>query len=120
MLEGWIRIQAGSSNNIITGNLIGTNQAGTNARGNLVGIFVTNSTGNTIGGTSAASRNIISGNTVDGIQLFVGANSNLVQGNYIGLDVTGTVRWGTQIRAWRFSAVPRITSLAVPRRVPAT
>ena len=92
-----INIQGGSNNNTITGNFIGTNQTGTSANGNAVGIFVTNSTGNTIGGTTAALRNIVSGNTVDGIQLRGGGtatSNNLVRNNYIGLDATGTVALG--------------------------
>ena len=87
---------SGSSNNVISGNFLGTDASGTVARGNLVGVFVSGtSTNNLIGGTTAAARNIISANTVDGIQLF-GANvaNNLVQGNYIGLDVTGTADLG--------------------------
>ena len=47
-------------------------------------------TNNTIGGTSASARNIISGNTADGIEIDgTGTSNNLVQGNYIGTDVTG-------------------------------
>ena len=38
------------------------------AKGNLVGVWIGTSN-NTIGGTSAADRNIISGNTVDGVQI---------------------------------------------------
>jgi CSLREA domain-containing protein len=95
-----IRI-TGSSNNIISGNFLGTNLAGSApGPGNQVGVFVgfsgvTND--NRIGGTVAADRNIISGNTVDGIQIFNGggtAANNLVQGNYIGLDVNGTLDVG--------------------------
>ena len=57
--------------------------------------IILGSTNNTIGGTTAADRNIISANTVDGIQIRnAGTASNVVLGNYIGLDVTGTVDLG--------------------------
>ena len=85
-----------SSNNVIAGNFLGTNAAGTAGLGNLVGVsIILGSTNNTIGGTTAADRNIISANTVDGIQIRnAGTSNNVVLGNYIGLDVTGTVDLG--------------------------
>src|SRR5262249_45226714 len=80
---------AGTNGTLVQGNKIGTNAAGTAAIPNMVaGVGADNfATNNTIGGTSAAARNIISGNG-DGIRLN-SASSILVQGNYIGTDVTG-------------------------------
>jgi len=50
---------------------------------------------NTIGGTTAAARNIVSGNTVLGIDILnAGATNNVVQGNYVGTDVTGSAALG--------------------------
>jgi hypothetical protein len=46
--------------------------------------------GATIGGTTPALRNVISGNIGAGIDLHDNANSNVIQGNYIGVDKTGT------------------------------
>lgn len=72
------------------GNLIGTNVAGTAALPNAIGIRLrTNATGNTIGGTTAAARNVVSGNGFTGILLDNGSPNNVIQGNYIGVDVTG-------------------------------
>ena len=84
-----------SSNNVVTGNYSGTNAAGTVAKANVAGVWM-NSSNNTIGGTSAAERNILSGNNLDGVQIngSVGATGNVIIGNYIGLDVTGTVDLG--------------------------
>jgi titin len=84
-----IQIYAGSGN-IIAGNYIGTDITGTQAIGNGGGVAFVNAqgTGDTIGGTTAAARNIISGNGGDGIDL--DGSANLVQGNYIGTDATGT------------------------------
>ncbi len=46
---------------------------------------------NTIGGTVASARNIISGNSESGVAIFnPGTNGNFVQGNYVGLNAAGT------------------------------
>ena len=87
---------AGSSGNVVQGNLIGTNSSGTARLGNrLDGLFVNSSAGNTIGGPSPGARNFISGNGSSGIQLLnSGSSGNLVQGNDIGLDINGVPRLG--------------------------
>jgi uncharacterized repeat protein (TIGR01451 family) len=81
------------SQNLILGNYIGTDPTGTRAIGNVVGILVNSGGNNTIGGTTAGARNIISGNQGAGISFanFFSALplNNLIQGNYIGVDVTG-------------------------------
>ena len=41
-----------------------------------------------IGGTTAAARNVISGNGNGGIE--IGGNANVVQGNFIGTNAAGT------------------------------
>jgi hypothetical protein len=80
-------LDQGSGNNLLEGNLIGTNAAGNQALANSVGVQISNN-GNTIGGTQAGERNVISGNTNGGI---IDYNSgNVIQGNYIGTDVTGS------------------------------
>lgn len=74
--------------NIISGNFIGTDAAGTTAQGNGNGIFLFSSPGNTIGGTTPGARNVISGNRV-ALNSFV-TSSNVIQGNYFGTDRSGT------------------------------
>ncbi|MGB8326774.1 MAG: SdrD B-like domain-containing protein [Steroidobacteraceae bacterium] len=75
---------------VVQGNLIGTNAAGTAAIPNNFGVFIAGPSGNTVGGTTAAARNVISGNTTVGLDIQgVTATNNVVAGNYIGLDVTG-------------------------------
>jgi titin len=82
---------------VVEGNYIGTDATGTAALGNGgngVYIFGLGSrTNNTIGGTAAGARNLISGNLGDGIQLIYGGN-DVVAGNYVGTDVTGTAALG--------------------------
>ena len=91
-----------SDNNVIQGNYIGTNSAGTvvvGFRNADDGIDLDNgSSNNTIGGTLAGERNVISGqNGGDGIVINGGASNNLVIGNYIGTDVTGTADLGNNV-----------------------
>jgi CSLREA domain-containing protein len=76
---------------IIQGNYIGTNIVGTVAIPNGVGISVSSLNPN-IGGTVVGARNLISGNSGNGIELNCGGNR--VQGNYIGTDVTGKLDLG--------------------------
>jgi parallel beta-helix repeat protein len=84
-------ISISSSNNTIRGNFIGTNAAGTAALGNRTGVAVT-STGNMIGGSGVATRNVISGNTSIGISL--GGSNNTAKNNYVGTDASGTLPVG--------------------------
>ena len=80
-----------SDNHTIVGNYIGTDAAGTGDRGNSTfGIEILNSAGNLIGGSTAADRNVIAGNSLDGITIWgAGSTLNVIQGNYIGVDATG-------------------------------
>lgn len=92
--------QATATGNRILGNYIGTDSTGTKADANGYGISLFNATNNTIGGTAAGARNVISGNILAGVNVSgVGAtfltepelaDGNVIQGNYIGVDATGT------------------------------
>src|SRR5207244_2916713 len=84
----------GSSANLIAGNLIGTDKTGTVKLGNTYdGIAVWNgAANNTIGGLSTLARNVISGSGGVGVNLVgSGTTGNLVIGNYLGVDQSGTV-----------------------------
>src|SRR5262249_52042432 len=93
-----IEIKPGINNVTIAGNFIGTNPAGTVAQPNIVGGFgirVDGGNNNTIGGSTPADRNLISGSPQGGI--FVGLSANdapRIEGNYTGADVTGTTAVG--------------------------
>lgn len=76
----------------IQGNYIGTNVDGVTAYGNGIGIDILTGT-HTIGGTTPAARNVVSGNTTGGIR--IGGASGLtstatVRGNYIGTQANGS------------------------------
>lgn len=85
--NGGILIPSGDGNHV-EGCYIGTDatgSAGTNSRGNAIGIGSSN---NVIGGTAANTRNVIvSGD--GGISIFGLGNGNQVLGNYIGLNAAG-------------------------------
>lgn len=90
-----IRLQAPSQ--LIQVNIIGLNKDGTAALANSsAGIWIVSVATVTIGGTSPAARNVISGhsaggNVSHGIIMGPYTTTNcLVQGNYIGTNITGT------------------------------
>ena len=83
---------------LVAGNFIGTDKTGKVSLGSQVyGIIVHNSaTFNTIGGTTSAAKNLISGNSSSGVVIgnSIGASDpgtahNLVEGDDIGTDVSG-------------------------------
>ena len=75
-------------------NEIGTDPSGTMAVGNENGVEIQGAD-NTIGGTTAADRNVISASENDGILIFgSAATGNVISGNDIGTDLTGTLNLG--------------------------
>ena len=93
-----------TTGNLVQGNFIGTNAAGQGiAVGNAQdGVLIDMAPGNTIGGPTTSARNIISGDQSNGVEVkaepnsdftaFIDAPNNVIQNNYIGLDVSGTTR----------------------------
>ena len=92
-----------NDSNVVQGNFIGTDRGGNRALGNgsvigHAGIIMDTSRVSTIGGTTAATRNIISGNNGAGVAL-TGAvtdaiRNNVVQGNFIGVGADGVTPLG--------------------------
>src|SRR5205807_540803 len=77
-------------------NYVGTDVTGTKALPNTNGIFL-EAPGNTVGGTAAGAGNVISGNAQTGIYLsdvLAAASGNVIQGNFIGTDASGTKALG--------------------------
>src|SRR5262249_50626533 len=93
---------SGGQNNWIFGTYVGTDPTGTVARGNGgTAIRVTSGARFNLIGTNgdrvddAAERNVVSGNAESGIGIDgVGTNQNIVAGNYVGTDATGTAALG--------------------------
>ncbi|HEY3137329.1 MAG TPA: HYR domain-containing protein [Blastocatellia bacterium] len=85
-----IAIRPGGSS-MVQGCFIGINAGGNAALPNAQGGISVGSQGNTIGGTTAQARNVISGNGGNfGVGLIgIQPVNNLVQGNFIGTDVGG-------------------------------
>jgi hypothetical protein len=90
-----IRIES-LGGNLIEGNFVGTDPTGTLSRGNGVGgVTISDSALNRVGGTTAAARNLISGRNLAGVYITGrSATGNLVQGNWIGTDVSGSAPLG--------------------------
>src|SRR5262249_23643670 len=85
-------VYAGSPGTLIQGNFIGTDVTGTKSVANSEGVRI-NVPNSPTGGTSSAARNILSGNIFDGILIRDSTSTgNLVQGNFLGTDLTGTVK----------------------------
>ncbi len=94
-VDGILIDGAGATLNRVVGNRIGTDVSGEGSVGNLHGVTVASASGNSIGGPSAGSGNLISGNVgpnfLTGIGVdFTGTSSNNgVQGNLIGTNASG-------------------------------
>jgi Domain of unknown function DUF11/FG-GAP-like repeat/Putative binding domain, N-terminal len=81
-----------ASDSIAQGNLVGTDATGTIniSQGVGSGASITSGpTDETIGGTTPAARNVLSGNYY-GVYIVNATTNNVIQGNFIGTDVTGT------------------------------
>lgn len=90
----------GLGGNRVTGNFLGLRANGSADGVDASGLYISNSSGNTVGGTTPAERNVISGNR-DGIFLAGGlddASNNVIEGNYIGTNLAGTAALGNTQR----------------------
>ena len=90
-----IRIEG--DGNTIEACFFGTDVTGMVDLGNTgMGIRIINGDLNDIGGTTAAARNLISGNNGYGVQIS-GGSGNRIRGNLIGTKVNGTEALGNQV-----------------------
>ena len=81
-----ISVAAAASTTTIEANYVGLDATGALAAGNGNGISIFSSS-NTIGGSTANERNVVSGNP--GSAIVVGGGSNTIQGNYVGTTADG-------------------------------
>jgi DNA/RNA endonuclease YhcR with UshA esterase domain len=97
-----VELAGPATDNKVQGNFIGTNAGGTAALGTSTagiqnfGIVIRDGAqNNLVGGTQSGARNVVSGHRFYGIRLTASADppasGNLVQGNFIGTDVSGTI-----------------------------
>ena len=86
----------GASGNTLHGNFIGTDVTGTADPGNAFqGVTIQDAPGTIIGGSQAGEGNLISGNDSLGIWIMgTSSGTNILKGNLIGTDVTGTAELG--------------------------
>jgi titin len=92
---------SGTNGNFVEGDYIGTNGAGGYGLVGNGGYGVQLDTGasdNTVGGASVSARDVISANGASGVLITgSGTSGNVVEGDYIGVDVTGEYRVGNAI-----------------------
>lgn len=94
---------SGEGGNLVETNFLGLDTSGTSGTGNSAGVQILNTTGtlmNRVGGSTAASRNVIA-NNANGVIIhhhdFGVTTPTLIQGNYIGTDRTGMVAMGNSV-----------------------
>ena len=90
-----------ASNNVVRGNLFGTDFTGTQRLPNSGhAVEIQDASDNLVGGTESGARNIISGSYY-GVAIGGASRGNVVAGNYIGTDVSGTLRlFNQQAGVW--------------------
>ena len=96
--DGIVIATAAATGNAVIGNYIGTDATGLIDLGNANdGISLQGgASANTLGGTLATQRNVISGNAGDAIEINGEAtDGNTVRGNWLGVDAAGTGVLGT-------------------------
>jgi titin len=92
--EGIFLNGAGTTNNVVQGNYIGTDATGMTEHGNVYeGITVQDAITTQIGGTAPGAGNLISANNNRGI-LLANASGNVLQGNFIGTKADGSTTMG--------------------------
>ena len=85
-----IRFLTGTAaNNTVAGNFLGVDPTGMTAVPTGAGVLILGQSNNTIGGTSPADRNLISGCNPAGIDMS-GGSGNVIEGNYVGTNASGT------------------------------
>jgi titin len=88
---GVMILDAGTTGNTVSGNRIGLGSNGALVANGFAGVEIAlGASANTIGGTAVTARNVISGNSFDGVLISgVGTAGNSVKNNFIGVGTDG-------------------------------
>ncbi len=80
-----------TDDNVITGNLIGTDSTGQSPLGNNTGIEISGASGTTIGGTASGAGNVIAANLGYGIDIAqpTAPSADVIENNLIGTTTSG-------------------------------
>jgi len=104
VINSWINtgITIYNANNItLSGNFIGTNVSGTTQAANQAGIFIISSNNTSIGSSSPADRNVISGSffffNESSCIVLDSATGTKIKGNYVGTNASGTAILGNSL-----------------------
>lgn len=113
-----------TASGVVQGNLIGTTRDGTARQGLNLGVWIETKTSAAdllIGGTDPNARNLISGNVGTGILLqnfgSVLVDRVIIEGNWIGTDVTGVLPLPNGSSAGQHAGIHRIQSVAGATRI---
>jgi titin len=88
-------VVAQSAGDLIAGNFIGIGPDGNTSAGNGGdGVLLSSVSDTIVGGTTAATRNLISSNAGSGVEVQAGGTGNVIEGNYIGTSANGTAALG--------------------------
>lgn len=91
-------LSGAGANDVIEGNYVGTNAAGSAALGDCVGVRDNGGITITVGGVTPGARNVISGNACDGVESDNGPGGGrfggVIEGNYIGTNAAGSAALG--------------------------
>jgi hypothetical protein len=90
--NGYTGIYLDGKDNVVEGNLLGTDLAGAAPLANPGQGIALGGSDNTIGGTTANARNIIAGAGSSNGAISGGGSADVIEGNFIGTDVTGTAK----------------------------
>lgn len=88
----FIGSNAPGDNNRVEGNFFSTDPSGTVLEGSNATVLRVTGANNAIGGTTPAARNVLGGGGGSNAgTLMIAGSGNVVQGNYIGVDASGSV-----------------------------
>jgi CSLREA domain-containing protein len=112
-----VHVEGASDSNVIAGDRIGTNAAGTADLGNSInGVVVTAGSANAVG-SGIYGDTLVSGNGGDGVKLTTLATGSVVQNCYIGTNVSGTAAIGNDLQGVEITGNVTASNVVGPSNV---